>query len=144
MTTLNRLLTICILLSAFATNSTTGFAVDLHEALASSNNAVISQVKERTEPSSDPGIDFGSLFMPQPKNRSCTASSDCSVTGGSPISCTGSSSCTFIAFRVTCDNQTTYCSCVPQNLTFCSDAISFCSCYNVGHQYVSCWRSYCG
>lgn len=142
---LNRLLTLCVLASACVMSSTAVFAIEQHEAAASSSNAVVSKVTEKTDPSLAPEIDFGSLFTPKPTNRSCTANSDCSVTGGSPVACTGVTTCISGAAFAECDGVFTYCACVPANVPpTCRDPQGFCACYNASpSQIVTCLRAHC-
>jgi hypothetical protein len=143
--TLNRFFTICVLLSVCALISTAAFAVGQHEAAAASSNAVASNVTEKVEPSPAPEIDFGSLFVPVPTNRSCTAtSSSCmAATGSSEVSCTGTSSCSDHGYFVLCDSTDTYCGCNPATVPTCYDASCFCNCWNTSHQWTHCRQSCC-
>lgn len=128
MDSLKRLFQFCVL-SACLLVSATAFASEGEVAAPAPAAAVASS--EATEPSSpeEGMIDFGNLGMPDPTNRSCTATSNCSVVGGTPITCNGTSTCTFGSSWVTCDGQDSYCTCVPQNVPTCYDGACFCNCW---------------
>jgi hypothetical protein len=92
--------------------------------------------------------DFGHLFMPKPTNLSCTATWHCPQTGGTPVSCIGTSTCSSGPFWwVTCDGQRTFCTCNPSGMADCVDPIGFCNCYNQYKGYnqgvLVCMQSYC-
>jgi hypothetical protein len=141
MTNLPRFFTICALLFACVLSSTASFAAEEHATTASGSTTTLSSVAEKAEPSAP--VDFGSLFMPQPTNRSCTANSDCTVTGGSPVACAGNFTCMSAGIGAECDNQWTWCACVPQNVPNCLDGNCFCQCF-AGHvNFLKCRMSCC-
>ena len=124
---LKRILQICIL-SILILSATAVFAEDV---AAPGNNAVVSSPQAKPEaPSPQEGIKPGDLGIPEPINRSCTASTSCSTLGGTPIMCSGVSSCTFNTSWVLCDGNVTYCTCNPANIPTCADAAGFCACWN--------------
>lgn len=129
--------------------ATTAFAGDVaapkdNPGVSSPQATVEAPAPQAQEPQQ--GINFGDLFTPQPINRSCTANTDCHLVGGSPIMCTGVSTCWWTATFVLCDgtNETT-CTCNPNNLPSCADPTDFCACYNMSpeHNYLSCHQTYC-
>lgn len=88
-------------------------------------------------------IDFGALFTPEPVNLSCTATSQCGPTGGTPTSCNGSSTCSSPGLWVICDGNLTYCGCTPSGVPDCYNPTGFCTCWNQNHNFLSCRAGYC-
>jgi hypothetical protein len=88
-------------------------------------------------------IDFGALFTPEPLNRSCTATSDCTPVGGVQKTCTGVTTCSSAANWVTCDNVITYCSCYAPGVPTCYNPTGFCACWEQYHNWASCRQGYC-
>lgn len=106
--------------------------------------AVVSSLEETPEvPSLQEEIDFGALFTPEPINRSCTATSQCTPVGGVPQSCVGVTTCSSAATWVTCDHQITYCTCNPSGVPNCFDSAGFCNCWNSNHNTFACRQIYC-
>jgi hypothetical protein len=142
MTGLNRILQICTL-SALTLCATAVFAQDV---AAPKDNAAVSSPQAKPEaPSSQEGIDLGDLFNPQPVNRSCTASTSCATLGGTPIMCSGVSSCNWNTSWVLCDGNVTYCTCNPANISNCRDPQGFCDCWNASptNGWGVCRQNYC-
>jgi hypothetical protein len=138
MTSPKRILQICIL-TTFTLGATTLFADDAAPAPAT---AAVSSPQAQAP---DTGINFADLGMPAPTNRSCTASTSCSTLGGTPIMCSGTSSCTFNTSWVLCDGTVTYCTCNPANITNCADPAGFCTCWDASptNGWGNCRKQYC-
>lgn len=133
-----QILQICIL-SSLTLSAATVFAEDMA-------NGVVSSPKAKTEaPSLQARVNLRDLGIPEPMNRSCTASTSCSRLGGSPIMCTGTSSCVFNTSWVDCDGTLTYCTCNPANINDCADPVGFCGCWSAAptNSFLICRRNYC-
>lgn len=142
---LNRFVQICVL-SAFFLSTVAVFAAEQPVAAPSNNTAPVDTVTvtEQATPPADQIFDLGSLFTPQPTNRDCTATCPCTATGGKPISCVASTSCSSGASFVECDGAFHYCACNPANLPLCRDPVGFCACFNASpSQFVACLRANC-
>lgn len=149
MISMKRIFQICVL-SVCALSPTTVFA----EAAEAAGEVALfksdvdipgSQVTPET-PSVEEGLDFGDLGVPEPMKRSCTATSQCTPVGGTPLTCTGSASCsTPTAMSVRCDGTTTYCSCNPSNIPPpCADPVGFCACYTAAPwNWANCRQTLC-
>ena len=141
MLSLKRLLQVSVF-AICVMSSTVVFAADGLAAIQP--DAVASNSAENPEASALPQeIDFGSLFTPEPVNLSCTATSQCTPTGGPPVTCNGVTTCSSPGLWVICDGQTTYCGCTPSGVPTCYDAAGFCNCWNTYHNWASCRQGYC-
>jgi len=133
-----RILQICILAS-LTLGATTVFAED---AAVSKTPAAASSPQAQTP---QEGVSLPDLGVPQPLNRSCTASTSCATLGGTPIMCSGNTSCNWNTSWVLCDGNVTYCTCNPANITNCRDPQGFCSCWNASptNGWGVCRQQYC-
>ncbi len=143
MPSLKKLLQLSVL-AVCALSSTVVFAADelavIQPEVAASNPA------EQPEASALPQeIDFGALFTPEPVNKSCTANSQCTPVGGTPISCVGVTTCSSAANWVICDGVMTPCTCNPANVPTCYDPVGFCQCWSAApaHAWGPCRQAYC-
>jgi hypothetical protein len=139
---LRRIFQICAF-AACVMGSTVAFALD--PGVDVSSNAVAVTSTEATEPSPQGELDFGDLLMPEPTFRSCTATSQCTPVGGTPVSCVGVSTCSSAANWVVCDSVTTYCTCNPANIPTCVDPVGFCRCWSQSPatSWGACRQAYC-
>lgn len=138
---LKRTFLICTL-SALTLGTTAVLAQDV---AAPKTSAAVASSQAKPEVPPQDGFDLGALFNPKPVNRSCTASTDCSAVGGTPIMCSGVFTCVWNASWVDCDNTVTYCTCNPANITSCRDPQGFCDCWNASptNGWGNCRRAYC-
>lgn len=126
-------LALCVL------SSTAVFAAD--DLAAIQSDAVASNPADQPQE-----IDFGALGLtPEPVNKSCTATSQCTPVGGVPTSCVGSSTCSSAANWVTCDGVITPCTCYPAGVPTCYDPVGFCQCWSASptHNWGICRQGYC-
>ena len=140
MTGLKRIFLICTL-SALTLGATAVFAQDV---AAPKDNVAVSQAKTEAPPE-EGLLDLRNLVLPQPTNRSCTASTSCATLGGTPIMCSGNISCNWNTSWVLCDGNITYCTCNPANIANCRDPQGFCDCWNASptNGWGNCRRAYC-
>lgn len=83
---------------------------------------------------------------PAPEKRSsCMQTAPCSPVGGTPIACTGLTTCTGTSVWVSCDGVQTNCTCNPANLPSCADPEGFCNCWSASptNGWGVCRQAYC-
>jgi hypothetical protein len=138
-----RILQICIL----STLTLCATAVSAENSAVPKDNSVASILTGKTEaPSLQKGFNLAELGIPEPTNRSCTASTDCHYLGGTPIMCAGNFDCRSSVSWVQCEGGPfTYCTCNPSNITDCADPVGFCTCWNGSptNGFLNCRRSFC-
>lgn len=131
MMALKRILQICVL-SACVLSPAAVFADEV--ALRMAEEALFSP-QTAEAPSLQEGIDFGNLDVPEAISLSCTATSQCTPVGGTPVTCTGVTTCSSAANWVTCDNTITPCTCNPAGVPTCYDPVGFCQCWSAAPTY---------
>jgi hypothetical protein len=131
-------------LAAFTLCASAAFA---DEAVAPKTAAAVASPQAKAEaPSPQEGFNFADLGIPEPTNRSCTASTTCSFVGGTPVMCTGTFTCVQNANWVKCDGAATvYCTCNPANIPNCADPVGFCNCWSASptNGFLVCKREFC-
>lgn len=141
MADLKRLLQVCVF-AVCVMSATVVFAAD--DLVVTSTDVVASNSTDQPEsPLRQEGIDFGALFTPEPTNLSCTATSQCGPTGGTPTTCNGTSTCSSPGLWVICDGNLTYCGCTPSGVPNCYNPTGFCACWEQYHNWASCRQGYC-
>jgi hypothetical protein len=144
---LKRLLQVSVL-AVCVLSATVVFAADdssVANTVANTDGLASSSTEQPEASSLQEAIDFGALFTPEPINRSCNATSQCTPVGGIPVSCAGATTCSSAANWVTCDGTIYPCTCYPPGVPTCTDPVSFCACWSQSptHNWGMCRQLHC-
>jgi len=131
-----------VALAAFTLSATAVFAEEA--AVPKATPAAASPQVKAEAPSPQQDFNLADLGIPEPTNRTCSPSTTCSLVGGTPVMCTGTT-CVQNANWVECDGTVHYCTCNPSNVHNCADPTDFCACFNAmpTNGFFECRQAFC-